>query len=106
MAIFVKKDASIDNSPGARSTELMFCISRVLKRFDNGFQHIKTSSFTLGSLWFQIVVYILSYSYVFVSRYRLKKVSHENEAEIATQFIHRNLFDKRINVIQITDKTI
>ncbi len=52
------------------------------------------------------MVYVLSYSYVFVSRYRLKKVLHENEAEIATQFIHRNLFDKRINVIQITDKTL
>ena len=45
----------------------------------------------LGSLWFQIEVNVLSYSYVFVSRYKSNRVERENEAEIANQSIHTNL---------------
>ena len=60
----------------------------------------------LGSLWFQIVVYVLSYSYVFVSRYRSNRVERENEAEIATQSIHSNLFNKKTNAIQISRRII
>ena len=41
----------------------------------------KTSSFLLGSLWFRIVVYFLSYSDVFVSRNDSNKAQHQNKAE-------------------------
>ena len=60
----------------------------------------------LGSLWLQIVIYVLSYRYVFVSRYRSNRVERENEAEIASQSIHRNLFNKKTNAIQISRKTL
>ena len=60
----------------------------------------------LDSLWLQIVVYVLSYSYVFVSRYRSNRVEREKVAEIATQSIHKNLFNKKTNAIQISRKTL
>ena len=60
----------------------------------------------LDSLWLQIVVYVLSYSCTFVSRYRPNRVEHENDAKIATQSIHRSLSNKKANAIQISRKTL
>ena len=60
----------------------------------------------LGSLWFQFVVYVLSNSYVFVSRYRSNRVKRENKAEIATQSVHRNLFNKKTNAIRMSRKNL